>query len=228
MRKYIGNVLWGLLFIGAGIGLIGNALEFWDYKLFFDGWWTLFIIIPAFISMVQTGPKISSFIMLAVGVLFLLDRQGIIPEGAVFKFALPIILIIIGFSIISKIFFKKSTYGQSAKIKAGADDNPDYIAVFSGNSVKNNSSDFKGGSATAIFGGNEIDLSDVVLNNDVSFTVTSIFGGNEIKAPKNAKIEMQGIPIFGGNENKAESSKNPDAYTITFVCTSIFGGTEIN
>ena len=165
--------------------------------------------------------------MLAIGGILLLDRQDIIPDGMLFKFAAPVVLIIIGLTIISKIFWKNSDRGLMSKSVIKSDDNPDYVAVFSGNSVKNVSTDFQGGSATAVFGGNEIDLSDVVINRDVTFTVTSIFGGNDITAPKNARVEMSGVPIFGGNDNKAVSSQSPDAHTITFVCTSIFGGTDI-
>ncbi len=227
MRKNIGNILWGLLFIGIGVGLIGNIFEIWDYKIFFDGWWTLFIIVPAVISMIQGGIKTSNLIMLAIGGVLLLDRQEIIPDGMLFKFAAPVVLIIIGLTIISKIFYKDTGRGCFINTQTKSEDNPDYVAVFSGNSVKNVSTDFQGGSATAVFGGNDIDLSDVVINRDVTFTVTSIFGGNDIIAPKNARVEMSGVPIFGGNENKAVSSQSPDANTITFVCTSIFGGTDI-
>lgn len=228
MRRNIGNILWGLLFIAVGIGLIGNIFEIWDYNIFFDGWWTLFLILPALISMFQGGIKASNLIMLAIGGILLLDRQQIIPEGMVFRFAAPVILIIIGLNIISKVFYKDSGKTILSSKKSSSEDNPDYIAIFSGNDVKNSSRNLTGGSATAIFGGNDIDLSEVKLAGDVKFTVTSIFGGNDIKAPKDARVEMNGIPILGGNENSAVSSDSPDAHTITFVCTSIFGGTDIS
>jgi hypothetical protein len=229
MRKNIVFVLWGLLFIGIGIGLIGNVIELWDYKIFFDGWWTLFLIIPALISLVQNGFKAFNLILLSVGVLFLLERQQIIPDGVIAKSIVPALFIVVGILILSKIFKKNSSTGDHSFIKfnAGSESRPDYLAIFSGNKVKNISKALSGGSATAIFGGNEIDLSEALLSGDMTFTVTSIFGGNDIRAPLTAKVEMRGIPILGGNENNAQSCADPNAHTITFICTSIFGGTEI-
>ncbi len=230
MRKNIGNILWGLLFIVVGVGLIGEVFDLWDYNLFFKGWWTLFIILPALVSMIQNGIRVGNSIAMGVGVLLLLDSQKIIPNGMLFKIAVPAVLIIIGLVILSKVIFKKPSskvtiFANNATVNS--EDNPNYLALFSGNTIKNNSANFLGGSATALFGSNEIDLGDVTLAGDVMFTVTSVFGGSEIKAPKNARIEIQGLPIFGGNENSAVSSTDPAAHKITFRCTSVFGGTEI-
>jgi len=231
MRKNLSNVLWGLIFIGIGIGLIGNIFDLWNYEVFFDGWWTLFLIIPAIISMVQSGVKIGNSVVLCVGVLLLLDQQKIIPNDLVFKAAAPAILILIGIIILSKALVNKPNVTTPTKVSPSSainsEDQPNYLAIFSGNTVKNNSKNFLGGTSTALFGGNEIDLSDVVLAGDVDFTVTSIFGGTDIKAPKNARIELRGVPIFGGNENTSVSSADPSAHKIIFHCTSIFGGTEI-
>lgn len=217
--------MWGFLFICAAVGLIGNIVGIWDFTVFFPGWWTVFLILPALIAMIQNGIRIPNSIVLCIGVLFLLESQEIIPDKMLYKFLGPAVLLVVGILIIAKAFIKG---GDTVKISnVNTEDSPDYFALFSGTTIKNNSVNFSGGSATAIFGGNEINLSDVVLKGDCTFTVTSIFGANEITAPINAKIEMRGVPIFGGNENKARSSANPEAFKIIFVCTSIFGGTEI-
>lgn len=230
MRRNLSNILWGLLFIFVGVGLIGNIFDLWDYKIFFTGWWTLFLIIPAFVSMVQTGIKIGNSIVMGIGILLLLDQQNVIKDGLVYQFAAPAVLIIIGLAILSKAIIKKPVKTNSVftgKAVTSSEDFPSYLAVFSGNTVKNNSINFQGGNATAIFGGNEIDLSDVILSKDVEFNVTTIFAGTEIIAPKNARVELHGFPIFGGNENTAISSADPQAFKIVFQCTSIFGGSEI-
>ena len=45
MKKF-SQILWGLAFIALGIILILNVTQVTDIDLFFDGWWTLFIIVP--------------------------------------------------------------------------------------------------------------------------------------------------------------------------------------
>ena len=45
-------IIWGIAIIALGIIFGGNALGFFDLNIFFDGWWTLFIIIPSLISLI--------------------------------------------------------------------------------------------------------------------------------------------------------------------------------
>ena len=53
--KRISDIMWGLIFIIIGVILGGNALDIFNINLFFDGWWTLFIIVPTFIGLVKIG-----------------------------------------------------------------------------------------------------------------------------------------------------------------------------
>ena len=70
--KNLSRILWGivLIFIGVIWGL--NRTGVADINIFFDGWWTLFIIVPSAISFFEKGNnKISSLIFLIIGVLLL-------------------------------------------------------------------------------------------------------------------------------------------------------------
>ena len=44
--KKVSNILWGIIFVAAGVILALNAIGITHIDLFFDGWWTLFIIVP--------------------------------------------------------------------------------------------------------------------------------------------------------------------------------------
>jgi len=55
MRSRFATVLWGIIFITVGIFYAGDIFNLWDFKLFFHGWWTLFIIIPCLINIVENG-----------------------------------------------------------------------------------------------------------------------------------------------------------------------------
>ena len=57
MKKF-GNVLWGIVLIIIGLIIGGNALGITDINIFFDGWWTMFIIIPCFIGLFKEEDKI--------------------------------------------------------------------------------------------------------------------------------------------------------------------------
>ena len=45
------KILWGIVFITLGLVIALNALDITDINLFFNGWWTLFIIIPCLIGL---------------------------------------------------------------------------------------------------------------------------------------------------------------------------------
>ena len=45
------NVIWGLIFIVLGLIVGLNTLGIASINVFFDGWWTLFLIIPSFMGL---------------------------------------------------------------------------------------------------------------------------------------------------------------------------------
>ena len=60
MKKF-GNVLWGIVLIIIGLIIGGNVLGITSINIFFDGWWTLFIIIPCFIGLFKDDEKTGNF-----------------------------------------------------------------------------------------------------------------------------------------------------------------------
>ena len=247
----------GILVVVVGFALMGNALGVWEVDVFFDGWWTIFLILPAVSSMLNSGVNAGNSILLALGVALLLEQQdvfrrfGINAFGVVMAFG----IILIGVSLITGGNFwgyrpRQHRYepqeGQPGGFQdngAGQDENaspkqqnyatpdfnahPGYFALFSGSEIRNASKVFTGGSATAIFGGIDLDLSDISIPHNCVFDVVSLFGGVEIIAPRNLPIRVTGVPIFGGYTNKAPVVNGPDQPCLTINCVAIFGGVEI-
>ena len=44
--KKLNGIVWGIVLVAAGVLLGLNAFGITDIDIFFDGWWTLFIIVP--------------------------------------------------------------------------------------------------------------------------------------------------------------------------------------
>ncbi|MEG1931597.1 MAG: LiaF-related protein [Pygmaiobacter sp.] len=225
MRKRIGSILWGLVFIVAGVGFAGNAFELWNFNLFFDGWWTLFILIPAAISMIQQGPNTGNSIWMIIGIVLLLSAQDIIDSHLVGKLFFPIILVMIGLSILFGSRLRGAVpHAVQANIPTGG--MPSYNAIFSGNDVKWPAEAFQGATLNAVFGGVELDLRNAIITEDIVVSATVIFGGIDIFVPTNVQVKVSGVPVFGGVENKAANfMENSPIIYVNSTC--IFGGIEI-
>ena len=50
MTYRVKRILWGLVFVAIGIGYLGTQLDWWDFTIFFPGWWTMLLILPALYS----------------------------------------------------------------------------------------------------------------------------------------------------------------------------------
>lgn len=67
MRHQYQTKIIGLLFLIGGICFLGEQLNFWDFTIFFSGWWTIFLILPALFSMLDSGVHLGNFILLVTG-----------------------------------------------------------------------------------------------------------------------------------------------------------------
>lgn len=58
MEKNYSKLLWGLVLLAVGVIFTGNVLELWYIDVFFPGWWTMFMIIPALVLILRDGFKL--------------------------------------------------------------------------------------------------------------------------------------------------------------------------
>lgn len=219
------NILWGIVFVVLGIIFGLNALEITDIDIFFDGWWTLFIIVPCFIDLFKDEDKTGNIIGLTVGIVLLLCSQDLLQFEIVWKLMIPIILVIIGLSFI----FKDAINGKVRKEinKLNKNNSQEYCATFGGQKVNFDNEEFKGCSLSAVFGGVECDLRESIIKEDIVINVCAVFGGVDIKVPKGIKVKVTSTPLFGGVTNKVKNSKDKDIKTIYVNATCIFGGVDI-
>lgn len=246
MRNKLSNVLWGLFFILIGVGIAGNVMNIWDFHLFFDGWWTLLIIVPCFISMLQTGFSTGSTIGFIIGVLLLMNYQ-IDFSFNIWQLIVPVILVFIGIRIMFQGAFRKRINYEEHTYNAGGSSGyngsngfnqssngtnytnaskGEYSAVFSSNHI-HITEPFYGTSLSAAFGAIVLDLRDAQIIGDVEINASAIFGGIDIYLPNGVKVKTSNVPIFGGVSNKHTQSSDPAAPTIYLNSTCMFGGIDI-
>lgn len=226
MKKF-GNVLWGIVLIVVGLIIGGNALGITNINIFFDGWWTLFIIVPCFIGLFKENEKTGNVIGLLIGIALFLGCQDIINFDLIWKLALPTILVVIGLLIIFKDTLGGKVNEEIKKLNDKRNGANTYCVTFSGQKVKFDKELFTGADLTAVFGGVECDLRNAIIESDVVINASSIFGGIDILAPSNVKVKTKSTSIFGGVENKSNTNGEENTHTIYVNGTAIFGGVEI-
>ncbi len=111
-KKYVDTSL--LLIFKSIFGL--NALELTDINIFFDGWWTLFIIVPCFIGLFKDKEKTSNLIGLIIGLCLLLGCLDILEFAIIWKLMVPAILVMIGLSFVFKDTINLNDYNNLVKI----------------------------------------------------------------------------------------------------------------
>lgn len=225
--KTFGSMLWGVVFIFIGLVLGLNALGIADINLFFNGWWTLFIIIPSFIGLFNDHDKVGNIIGLSIGIALLLGCQDIISFKTISKLALPVFLIILGISILLKNALGGKISKKIKSLTANNSNSKSYCATFSSENIVFDNEVFDGAEINSIFGGVKLDLRKAILKDDIAITTCSVFGGIDILVPYGVNVLVTSTSIFGGVDNKRVNNKDKNNRTIYVNATCIFGGTDI-
>lgn len=203
--KKIENTVIGLILIIIGVIIGLNAFHITNIDLFFDGWWTLFIIVPCFFGLFKDQDKTGNIIGLIVGIYLLLYCQGLINFQFAWKLVVPVIFVLIGLKMIFKDTFNKKKPRQNI-----------YDIQL-----------YTGGNYDVTFNGLILDLSKAYLNEETNITISTLFGGVDLYLPDDVNIQIQSSNFLGGvdlhkRENKIENTK-----VIYLNARCIFGGINI-
>lgn len=220
--KYIIGFL--LIFIGLILGL--NAFGITNINLFFSGWWTLFIIIPSLVGLINDKEKTSSLIFLIIGVWLFLAERDLIEYELLIKLLLPVILISIGLLLVFKDVL--SINGKEIKkINANNKESNNYIAVFGSQDLKFEDEKVENLDLKSLFGGIKLDLRDAKIEKDIVINTLSVFGGIDIYVPNDVKVKVSSTPFFGGVEVKRKKQSSNKEITIYLNSVCIFGGVDV-
>lgn len=90
--------LFGIILLVIGAVLLLQAFNVLPGTIFFAGWWTLFLIVPAVLSMSRTGVRVGNSILLTLGIGFFLQERGFTLDG----YLVPILFVVVGVVILTR------------------------------------------------------------------------------------------------------------------------------
>ena len=186
-------VILGLYFLLDNFYLIPFNLPWYVFT------WQMLLIGIGIFNLV-TGNRKSAFILMGIGILFLVPEFYPVSIGDFW----PIVLIVIGVS-----FFLRN---RNAPALSDSDEVVfDDVTVFGAKTKTLSTDGFENGKVTTIFGGTEIDLRNTTLiAGEAVIDTFTMFGGTEIFVPDDWTVKSNVTPIFGGMEDK-RSNRGPQA-----------------
>ena len=222
------NAIVGLIFILIGTVFLLDNLDIisWHYRRYIFQWENILIIVGAILILNKENVKTGGILM-GIGILLNLDEWFNLDVN-IFDLW-PLVFVVAGIAIVNR---NKETKDDRYDPNTGnLDANKiNDTAIFGGGDKVINSSSFKGGSLTAIFGGSTIDLTQAKLadgRNEID--VFYMFGGSKIRVPQDWNVQVSVTGIFGGmlDKRKLIDPQADGNKELLIRGTAIFGGAEV-
>ncbi|MFV0425196.1 MAG: permease prefix domain 1-containing protein [Bacilli bacterium] len=175
----LSKLLWGAFLIALALSGLFSLIFGRGFNMFFDGWWTMFLIIPGLIGIATKENKQWSYFLLVIGIILLIQSTSYLDFDWLWPVAIIISLLVIGFKML---LYDKSIFNKDArKYDNSIDISDEIVAIFGGIEVlvpKDVNVVAKG---QAIFGG--VDYKSSVPDAKYTLYVDYIcaFGGIDIK-----------------------------------------------
>ncbi|MGH9741822.1 MAG: LiaF transmembrane domain-containing protein [Candidatus Acidiferrum sp.] len=246
-----GNAHWGLIW-GFVILIVGVSLLLDHMGIISFGYvyrlWPLILVVFGLMNLASRNSRVLGVLLLAAGVLFLLNNLNLIRFT--FGDLWPVAIIAVGLVLIwgslenRGLLRKKPKFDWTQPNAAAAfrqrvvdafsetESSMNAVAVFGGHERRCTDQHFQGGKVTSIFGGVEIDFRDADIDGEAVLEVTCIFGGVELRVPDTWYVHSRTLPVFGSFEDKTRQSRvaQPEgAKRKTLIVTGVvvFGSVEI-
>lgn len=226
LRNYQGRIFAGLVIIAIGVIFLLANMDRLDFGDFISTYWPMILIVIGISHLLTSSFRNAgvAFFLIAIGAFFQLNNWGILG-GRVWAYFWPLLIIAAGLWIIFKP--KPKGFGENApKI---LDDDLGAFVLFSGLKRRFESDKFRGGKATAILGGLELDLTQAKLkDNQATIELTAILGGIDIFVPRDWKVVVDSSAILGGVDDKHRPAPAVTVQATLYVkATAILGGIDI-
>ncbi|MBD3413877.1 MAG: hypothetical protein GF421_05535 [Candidatus Aminicenantes bacterium] len=219
-----GRIVSGIVIILIGFIFLMSSMGRLDLSDFLSTYWPLILIFLGIWHVINQNFRLSGFglMLILIGAFFLLVNWNVLSAGF-WRIFWPVLIIGIGLWIILK---PKGFKGKVPKIK---DDDLGAFVIFSGMKRQIESKQFRGGKATAVFGGIELDFHSAQLSEgQATVELTALFGAAEVFVPKDWKIVLDSNAIFGAVEDKRKDVSPEKDQAILFIrASAVFGAIEI-
>jgi predicted membrane protein len=216
------------LIIGCAVVILGVLFTLDNLDVLSSGpilrWWPIVIVLIGASRLVGYGsrPQVApGLVLTGVGVLLLFSNLRII------SFSLwdlwPLVFVAAGAALVVRGMRRT----QESTGTVDPDDTAHAFVMMGAIVRKMNSSQFKGGEATAFMGGVELDLRGAqAAGETVIIDVLAWWGRIELWVPKHWKVTSEIVPIMAGYEDKSKPDADAKVHLIVRGLV-VMGGVEV-
>ena len=223
--KQNNKVIWGSALVVCGIAWIVCICL--HINILFNGWWTLFIIVPSICALLGNSDKTGPAIGLGVGVLLLLAEQNVIDWDMFWKIGLAVLVIALGLGMIFG-NRRKSTDIPTVKTLNRDGKNIRVVnATFGEQNLNFGGEVFEGADVNSSFASVHLDLHGTTINEDMEIHVDLKFSGLVIYAPSDLLVKVTAGSTFGGVDDKRRVVVTDHTHTLYISGSCVFSGIEI-
>ena len=163
--------------------------------------WAAGLVLAGLVTIVSSRQLLTrawGLLLMAAGVSIGLNAYGVI-DVSIWKLFWPVVLIAVGLMMV----FSIGSGGRKRAEESGTDDN-EKVAIFYGEQSRVRG-DYTGGSATAIFGGVDLDLRQANIKDGAIIDVFTFCGGININLPDDVIVKNEVRGVLGGSDDKTMS-----------------------
>ena len=247
------RVILGAVVIGFGVLALIDSLQLFGNFDIISFWPTLFILAGA-LKLSQSRSHHSNIVggvLIAIGVFLTADHLGLFYFHM--RSFWPLLVIAAGVLMLSRGMTQKQSgwhikgggivpgsdanaggnpgnapYGTPGSDASGADALAymNVAAIMSGNKLRNDSQDFRGGDVCALMGAAEIDLRQASMTAEATIQVFAMWGAVILKVPSDWTVISRTVPLLGGVDDRSVPPGIPGKRLIIDGVV-IMGGVEV-
>ena len=224
-KNFLVRAFFGVTIVALGGVLLLRNLEiikFDSWNVFWGTVWAAGLVLAGLVTIVSSRKLLTrawGLLLMAAGVSIGLNAYGVI-DVSIWKLFWPVVLIAVGLMMV----FSIGSANRKRAEEPGTDDN-EKVAIFYGEQSRVRG-DYTGGSATAIFGGVDLDLRQANIKDGAIIDVFTFCGGININLPDDVIVKNEVRGVLGGSDDKT-MSKPSAKKTIYLKGECVLGGLEI-
>lgn len=224
----------GIFLIAIGIGYLGDQLYFWNFTIFFDGWWAVLITLLALFSMMEDGINVWNGIIALLGIYFFMEENNLIHFEISFLMIASILLIVLGVKLI--VAREKHPSLDTEKTKSQeftTNNNTNYdneekkVYINSNFTTKRikETGIVNRCRIESLIGNVTVDLSEADLRTIDAISIDAVFGSVEVIVGPDVNLKLYKNRILSGCY--IDNSYSDNGYEVMVRGSSIFGNIKV-